>query len=170
MRRASVRRLFALAGALVFSSVARADAPQSQYATFDQADAIITDNHTGLAWQRAAAPQQMKWDQAAAYCAALSLGKKPGPWRLPSYKELLTLVDESPHTEYEGTGLVNKFIDSHAFGFLLFDVELTPVDAPYWSSSLTPSDAAMAFVVDFKHGTTLTYAIGSAIYVRCVHD
>jgi hypothetical protein len=112
----------------------------------------------------------MGWNQAAAYCAALSLGSVTSGWRLPSYKELLTLEDDSPHTEYENGQLVTKYIDSHAFGFFLGDVELTPVDAPYWSSSPYADNGGAVYVVDFRLGDGSAVSAGFNTYFRCVHD
>jgi hypothetical protein len=172
-----MRGVLAAAGAVVVASIARADAPtgnNAQYAPFDQGNTTISDNFTHLTWQRAVAPKQMKLDQAAAYCAALPPDPPPAsPWRLPSYKELLTLVDESPHTEYPVTGPVLKWIDGPAFGWSAYGGgELTPVDASYWSSSLYPNPRLPnhAYVVDFSSGQPGTESVGSAIYFRCVHN
>jgi hypothetical protein len=170
---AALRHVVSSAGALaVVASVARADAPagaNSQYRYFDASAVIIIDNFTGLSWQRAAYPN-LTFLAAANYCANLSLGPLTTGWRVPSVKELLTLVDESPHSEYENGMEVPKYIDSHAFGLSLSGVGFTPVDAPYWSSSLYPTDSSQGYVVQFKTGQTIIFPTGSGVYVRCVHD
>jgi hypothetical protein len=173
IRRVSLRGVLSAAGAVGIASVARADAPGGpggQYGTFDLSNVVIFDRFTGLTWQRAAVSSKMPWNQAAAYCAALSLGSMASGWRLPSYKELLTLEDDSPHVEYEGIANVNKFIDSHAFGLSLGNVELTPVDAPYWSSSPYPGNGGYIYVVDFGSGDGSTLPAGVSTNFRCVHD
>ena len=57
---------------------------------------VITDRFTKLAWDRPSDPYPAKMTFAAAkaYCQGLA-----GPMRLPSLKELLTLVDEEPHSD-----------------------------------------------------------------------
>lgn len=54
----------------------------------------VLDNWTGLSWQRAPAEVWDTQDQQEAMCAALSLDGH-ADWRMPSLKELLTLVDET---------------------------------------------------------------------------
>jgi hypothetical protein len=57
----------------------------------DPVGGTVLDTKTSLAWQQAAAPGGMTESDAVAYCAALSASG--GGWRLPTGRELLTLVD-----------------------------------------------------------------------------
>jgi hypothetical protein len=179
----AIRHVLSTCGGLVVvASIARADAPvgsTGQYGVkgasgapiFGPADVTILDNYTKLTWQRSAYSQStLSFLGAATYCANLSLLPFASGWRVPSYKELLTLVDESPHTEYENGIAVTKYIDSHAFGPSLSGVGYTPVDAFYWSSSLTPADSTVGYVINFKTGSTVVESTGNGAYVRCVHD
>jgi hypothetical protein len=50
----------------------------------------VIDERTGLTWQRAI-PAASSWANANTYCATLNLNGTG--WRLPSLKELMTLVD-----------------------------------------------------------------------------
>lgn len=75
---------------LVLVSPARAAAPEGRYVVDDE---TILDVKTGLVWARSVSVP-LKWPEAGAYCEALELGGKGG-WRLPSLRELLTIVD--PH-------------------------------------------------------------------------
>ena len=70
------------------------DPPEPRYAIEGQApDDVVADRGTHLTWQRRPSQQTYSFDAAGAYCAALTL---PGNgWRLPSVKELQTIVDES---------------------------------------------------------------------------
>jgi hypothetical protein len=188
MSRAFFRRtLVAAGGAVVVASVARADAPgqetsDPQYGKFDDSYVYIFDNHTHLSWQRAASSQGTPQMGAFQYCQMLSLGTLTSGWRVPSYKELLTIVDESPHKEYDLTtgARVWKAIDPGAFGFDLVRGEQTPTNASYWSSSLVDpslvgsslciSAATCAYVVEFTTGSTGTLPIGEPGLIRCVHD
>ena len=63
----------------------------------DLGNGIVRDNVTGLEWQQVTAPGTYTWQQAIDYCNNLSLGGKDD-WRLPTIKELSTLVDSSIHT------------------------------------------------------------------------
>jgi len=99
--------------------------PPDQY-TMISADEI-RDNYTGLVWQRADSSQTvpmavvMPWADARAYCAGLTTGGHT--WRLPSIRELATLVDEAqvapsinrtmfPNTKY-GSKSNNWYWASH---------------------------------------------------------
>ena len=140
--------------------LARADAPPDQYTNFDLADTVIHDNYTNLSWQRSVTTQT-DFNGAVAACNALSLGTFPTQWRLPSYKELLTLVDESPHWEYEN-GPMQVAIDGNAFPG-------TPVNGNYWSSSVSFGGSVLGIEFGLGTGKTLQTS-GSTAYVRCVHD
>ncbi len=141
---------------------AHADAPPDQYVNFDLADTVIMDAYTKLSWQRTVTTQT-DFPGAVAACNGLSLGTFPTQWRLPSYKELLTLVDESPHYEYEN-GRMQVAIDGNAFP----GTPVTNNSGDYWTSSA--SGASNVFVVEFQHGTANALPSGSTAYVRCVHD
>ena len=66
--------------------------PPDQYSMLSPE--LARDNYTGLSWQRdGAASGLLSWEAAEAYCAALTLGDFED-WRLPSVRELATLVDE----------------------------------------------------------------------------
>jgi hypothetical protein len=152
------------AGAVALASLARADAPSDQYDFFNSNNDVIHDAQTGLYWQRYASSTTVTWDGAFTVCSSLSLDAYTMGWRVPSYKELLTIVDEVPHTEYEGGGLVSKALDSHAFP----GAEV--VTAAYWTSSTYPADSGSAYSVDFENGVPQQEVKSHLLYVRCVHD
>jgi hypothetical protein len=151
----------AAGGVLALSSLASADAPTDQYGLFDLADFVIHDQQTGLYWQRYASTSPTTFAGAATACAALSLPSYPAPWRVPSYKELLTLVDEAPHVEYEGVVVVSKSIDGNAFPGAL-------VDQLYWSSSPYLGAGSSGYAVNFGTGEADSQYMASSGYVRCV--
>ena len=100
----------------LYASTAMANAPYDQYAMFDQTSSTIQDVQTMLIWQRQVVHAD-SWQGAQAYCDTLNLSQMMSydcGWRVPSYKELLTLVDENPHGEYDiGSGkYLMKWIDS----------------------------------------------------------
>jgi len=95
-----------IAGLSLLALAARGDAPVDQYAAFNKDDLTIIDKATALEWQRNVL-QATDLKTAAAKCNSLP----GGPFRLPTVKELLTLVDEFPHQEFDGV----RAIDRNAF-------------------------------------------------------
>lgn len=59
----------------------------------DNADGSVTDNFTGLTWQKNQIQNTMNWEEALSYASTFSLAGKSG-WRLPDIKELQSLNDE----------------------------------------------------------------------------
>jgi hypothetical protein len=58
----------------------------------DNEDGTVTDNCTGLMWQKDPAPGAHTWQQALQYCEGLNFaGYKD--WRLPNARELQSIVD-----------------------------------------------------------------------------
>jgi hypothetical protein len=136
-----------LAIALFWAKQGRANAPQGRY-IIDEL--TVTDTKTGLVWQKSVEAAQTNSVDAGIYCQNLPLGG--GPWRLPSMKELQTLVDES---------LKSPAIDPVAFAN-------TPIGA-YWSSSVVLPAGFSLWTIDFTDGKTGTLvAFGASAYVRCV--
>jgi hypothetical protein len=67
-------------------------APPDQYTTLSDDEA--QDNYTRLIWQRNGDSSGLiSWDDAVTYCDTLDLGGRT--WRLPTVRELATLVDEA---------------------------------------------------------------------------
>jgi hypothetical protein len=60
----------------------------------DNGDGTITDNYTGLIWQKIQPSVTMTWEEALVYAEGLSLAGKTD-WRLPNVKELQSLNDVS---------------------------------------------------------------------------
>jgi Protein of unknown function (DUF1566) len=162
-----IRAALAATALAAMVSLARADAPSGQYQLFNSSDTTIWDTKTNLVWERrppSGPAGQYSFQNAATRCQGLSLNGF-GNWRVPSYKELLTLVDEHPHDEYENGGLVPHAIDGNAF-------PQTAVDQPYWTSSMYPEDHNQnsAYSVDFGNGgQAYQTSLSQPLYVRCVH-
>ena len=131
-----------------------ADAPPDQYRPFVRTDAEIRDAQTGMIWLRA---------PTTPVAFAGALGACPSgvvTYRVPTMKELLTLVDEQPHDEYENGTLVPKAIDGNAF-------PSTPA-VPFWTGSLDAADPSSAWTVDFGTGVAAPRPKTETHPVRCV--
>ncbi len=158
----SVLALTALAAPLALVSPVRAIAPPTQYEPYLRATAYITDTGTTLTWHRLPVlagdvPKPLNLEDAKNACERDS---PPGA-RLPTMKELLTLVDEDPVPQYQGKQTVYPTIDIQAF-------PETPVDRPYWTS--TPAKDTGALTVSFATGKTAPYVGSVELYVRCVRN
>jgi hypothetical protein len=163
-----LRATLAASTVVVLATLARADAPTDQYNLFNLNSDVIQDLRTGLFWQRYPSTTPVSFTEAAAMCQALSLDTMPTGWRVPSYKELLTIVDEAPHYEYENGVLVQKWIDPNAFP----GITGAPVLMyPYWTSSAYPvtPPSGYAYAVNFNSGFPQSQSMSTPQYVRCVH-
>jgi hypothetical protein len=108
-----------------------ADYTCSPHSYTDLGNGIIRDNVTGLEWQKDTAPGTYTWDAALTYCENMALGGN-SDWRLPTIKELSTLVDSS--VPYPGP----------------------TIDASYFPNTVAASYLAIspsvAWYVDFGYG------------------
>jgi hypothetical protein len=122
---------------------------------------VVADAIAGLVWQRdgsGARPGcsgdgslRCTWAEAQAYCASLVLGGVSG-WRLPAWKELLTIADLTSDGATSST-------DQTAF-------PNTPAEG-FWTSSPFPDSSSSGLYVDFSNGS-----VGNCgnrnLRVRCV--
>ncbi len=108
----------------------------------DNGDGTVTDNSTGLMWQKATAGP-MNWHSAMSYASGLSMGGHSG-WRLPSRDELANLYHSPCKSMME-------VVSSH-----------------YWSSTTHALDTNHAWLVNFYNGVVYGYNKSSSYYVRAV--
>ncbi|MFZ4791350.1 MAG: DUF1566 domain-containing protein [Candidatus Competibacteraceae bacterium] len=139
----------------------------------DQTNGTVTDNLTGLVWLKNANCEDttvggLSWDEAMTWAVNLATGKCGlsdgsfvGQWRLPTIKELRSLVDHQfrnpaiPNTA--GTG---QWIERDPF---------TGVQSHnYWSSTTVAADSSQAWGVMINVGVAVWYygASGSVWPVR----
>lgn len=163
MRRALAT--LACGGVLAAVVLASADAPKDQYDVFDSQNATIRDQYTRLEWERF--PEQMldggALDGGETQALMLQRCSLPGGgWRLPTVKELLTIVDEDPHRLYDDGGIAYRWIDRYAFP--------TAAPARYWSSSTVTGGGGngQAWAVDFSSGLPTIESPTAALHGRCV--
>jgi hypothetical protein len=151
----SLRALFvALAVTMPVLADAPTEGPDRQYDPFTASDKVISDSFTKLVWDRPSSyPPLMSHDAAVAFCGL-------GPRRLPTLKELLTLVDEEPHFEYDGTQNTQRMIDPRAF-------HGTPPE-PFWTSTFLAGPGAGFATVEFVTGGTSYSSVTDSKRVRCV--
>jgi gluconolactonase len=116
----------------------------------DNGDGTVDTASTGLVWQKAEAPAKMSWEEALAYCGALSLGGRDD-WRLPNIKELRSLTNDTLRAPSASTA---------AFPGALGE--------GYWSSTSAAGVPSQAWRVDFARGQAGTESKASMLQVRAV--
>jgi hypothetical protein len=112
----------------------------------------VQDNETGLAWQRVVTSDGFTWEGAFNYCKSLKLAQYKNDWRLPTLKELQSLI-----TEPKKPSLM--YINSIAFPH-------TPSEF-FWTASANDTDVAAIFfdMSKFPTGLGPNRSLG---HVRCV--
>lgn len=116
----------------------------------DNKTGSVLDTSSELIWQQGYASAK-NWEAALDYCAYLSLDDVYYEWRLPTIKELQSLVKTERN---------NPAIDTIVFPG-------TP-SGKFWSSSTFTSGITEAWYVDFTMGHASTVVKTNTNYVRCV--
>ncbi len=135
----------------------------------DNGDETITDMVTGLMWQKNAG-NKMTYDQAVSGAESFELGGY-SDWRLPSIKELYSLIifsGEDP-SGYNGTSTSNliPFIDTDFFDFEYGDPNAGEriIDSQFATSNIDVGDSEfgggnLMFGVNFADGRIKGYPTG----------
>ncbi len=107
----------------------------------------VLDKKTGLTWAKNAniAAGAKTWLEAVRFCQNLMIGHRKG-WRLPTIKELSSLLD--PHKAY-------PFLpEGHPFENVCYAWGIQH----YWSSTTYEGDSSRAWVVTMHYGK-VTYGL-----------
>lgn len=117
----------------------------------DNGNSTITDNNTGLIWQKEGDGTKRDWSDAGTYCGSLTFGDYTD-WRLPTPKELASILHY---------GNDRPAIDTTYF--------LDTTSDTYWTSTTSTRDTLRAFNLSFTEGGDGTHLKTTADdYVRCV--
>ena len=113
---------------------------------------VLIDSKTGLMWQDNSATKNTKkdWQGALDFCSELRLAGYDD-WRLPTIKELETVVGVSPRNMDMKKGFKNVGGSGY-----------------YWSSSAHESNEAFAWMMNFKRGYEYNNYKTYERHVRCV--
>jgi hypothetical protein len=117
----------------------------------DNGDGTVTDNCTGLMWQKASPDlngdgaidqsDQVNWQAALQYCDNLKLGGPPGSeygdWRLPNVHELQSIIDYGRSLPAVDPG---------------FQIAFAGKDPYFWTSTTDDWFPSNAFTVRFDYG------------------
>lgn len=131
----------------------------------DNGNGTVTDNNTGLVWQKNTADtnedgsitsgdypvgDKMTWQEAVDYCDGLVFSGRDN-WYLPRVLELESLVD------YGDTGINSIFTIVSGVSF-------------YWTSDSPQGTSALAWYVSFPTGHNYWPSKASHYYVRCATE
>jgi hypothetical protein len=135
MRPSGMRQLCAWAALIASACLAMAAlaAPTGRYTV---ADGTVYDTKTKLTWQQTASSASYSFPEARDACAGLGATLGGKGWRVPTVKELLTIVDLSQSS---------PSIDTTAF----------PSFSPsrYWTATMLETPPVGFCLVDFGDGT-----------------
>jgi hypothetical protein len=110
----------------------------------DNGNGTVTDNLTGLVWDKNADRHgDMLWAEACSACAALADnqadltdGSRPGDWRLPNVREMLSLIDYSQF----------RFALPQGHPFIIVE------SATHWTSTTTSDQPDAAYKMNTIRG------------------
>ncbi|MFH1412773.1 MAG: DUF1566 domain-containing protein [bacterium] len=124
----------------------------------DNANDTVTDNHTGLIWQKY--DQAAKtWEDALSYCDTLTLGGS-SLWRLPSVVEGITMFDYA--CAATGGSCAYSFQNS------ALDWTNTGASSYLWTSTTRADGTTYAYYLNAGNGNVPTVAKTGTYLVRCV--
>jgi hypothetical protein len=133
---------------------ARAAAPAGHYVVSGTGNtATIYDTKSKLTWTKAT--RLGTWTEAKATCADIGATIGGTGWRLPTFKELLTLLDLSVPTVAAGRDRMDP-----VFGAIGM--------AGHWSATPDSNDPTRAWNVNFFYGDTYPYVITNQNVYKCV--
>ncbi|MEA3490681.1 MAG: DUF1566 domain-containing protein [Campylobacterota bacterium] len=113
----------------------------------------VVDERNGIYWQDDISSQKSSedWDDAVLYCDKLVLSGMDH-WRLPTFKELFSIVDYSRANP--SINPIFSYVDS----------------GTYWTSTNFAPTTSRAWTVDFRTGETYYNYKTTNHTVRCVKD
>jgi|GEM_PF-957552 len=115
----------------------------------DNGAGIVSDQTTGLMWQKSDDGVERNFADAILYAENLTLGDC-SDWRLPTIDELQTLLDKS----------YSPMVDP------LFECRTSL----YWSGSVEADNPSFAWSLNFSYGNMNQNAKTNAFFVRCVRS
>lgn len=157
-----VAGLLVVTGTLAVAGHLRAAAPPGRY-TAD--GGTVVDKRTQLEWQQGTAPvlagtgkDLYTWQEATTYCTGLAL--KGGGWRLPSVKELHSLVDRADRFP-----AIDRAAFPNAIDPLVPD---GPASYTWTNTKVHASATGERWKIYFGDGRPRPAALADGARVRCV--
>ncbi len=144
--------LFVLATlAISLAGPAHAAAPAGHYVV--SGTGTVFDTKSKLTWQQGGSLGTFA--EAKAYCGQLGSTLAGAGWRLPTFKELLTLLDLSQTKSSTNDLKIDPVFTYTGIG-------------GHWSATPDAADPSRAWNVNFFYGDTYTYGVTNTNAIRCV--
>ena len=131
------------------AATAAAKAKPGRYVVDAKGETVL-DNATKLTWQRVVPGQTYTWQGAKDYCKSLPLAG--GGWKLPSVRQLRSIVDRAQKSA--------PTIDPTAF-------PNTPSEY-FWTAVAYQGGSSIAWFVYFYNGYSSSHGVANNYRVRCV--
>ena len=114
---------------------------------------VVLDKRNGIYWEddQFSGQSSEDWDDAVSYCDKLLLGGME-KWRLPTFKELFSIVDYSRVKPAINTAFT--FVD----------------EGTYWTATDFAPNLSRAWTIDFRTGKSFYSYKTTNHAVRCVKD
>jgi formylglycine-generating enzyme required for sulfatase activity len=100
----------------------------------DNGDGTITDNFTGLVWQKLKSTSTYTWEEALTYASSSTIAGK-SDWRIPNVKELFSLNDDNLHAPSFNTTFFTNISTGN-----------------FWSSTTLPNQSSKAWDINVDYG------------------
>ncbi len=125
----------------------------NSFAEEKHGNSVVTDKINAIYWQDNSASQKSSkdWDDAVLYCDELVLNNVTH-WRLPTFKELFSIVDYT--RVHPAINTVFSFVN----------------EGTYWTSTGFTPNRSRAWTIDFRTGKTYYSYRTTNHAVRCVKD
>ncbi len=131
---------------------ARLPEPEKPSRFIDNKDGTVTDKETNLTWMKQDDGKRRKWEEAKKYCEG-NQAKLPGEgWRLPTVKELISIVDYDKY----GPAIDPIFTETQT--------------SYYWSSTPYAGASGYAWIVFFGDGDVYWVGMDGGYHVRPVRQ
>ena len=98
----------------------------------------VLDRTTQIIWERSPNSSEVTWSTAQTRCGLKTVGGQAG-WRLPSFIELMTIIEPSPHQP--------SSLPALPAGHPFQDVKAVA----YWTSDASSSEPGQAYTIDLLH-------------------
>lgn len=103
----------------------------------DNGDGTVSDNATGLMWQKADDGKGRDWEESLAYAENLELASH-SDWRLPNAKELQSIVDYTRSPQTTNSPAIDPMFETT----MINDPDGNPGQYPFFWTSTTHLDGA----------------------------
>ena len=126
------------------------DYTQNPQSFTDNGNGTVTDNVTGLVWQKAPDATTRTWADSKTYCSNNTAALPGSGWRLPTYRELISLL------KYGTSPMINTSVFSGV------------QNSSYWSSTQVASNSSNAWSLNLNGGLMSDWSLATLRYTLCV--